>query len=146
MSTIVCNTDELKSTCSANVLSQPCRLKPSLPSAPQTWIPILGWVEFEWRHFLGCCIVVALMAFLDAYFVFRYQQVIVYTEENPICLYFIEMDVDGLSYFFVAKAIGTIGVLVCMFAVYRWRQWMGAVVVQAITLFQIGLITYQLVA
>lgn len=118
---------------------------PGRPPA-RLWLPFCGWIYFQFHHFVVCSVVIALLAMLDTYLVIRYQECILVMEENPVCLFLIKMDSETLVFFLLGKFVGTIGAIASMLAVYRWRERIGAVVVQAITLFQIGLITYQLVA
>ena len=122
------------------------RLRGFSKRKPMFWMPYVGWYEFGRRHLAICNIVILIAAVLDTYFVYHYREVIRGLERNPVCLYLIECDPDYLVYFISAKLVATALVFLFLLATYRWRAHLGAVVVQAITLFQVSLISYQLTA
>jgi hypothetical protein len=85
---------------------------------------------------------IGLISAYDAYLVRVYQSVILDIEQNPICAMLIRCDPQTLSYFVLAKAVGTALVLLALAALFAWRRKLALPVVAGVTMFQLGLLVY----
>ena len=90
---------------------------------------------------LFCSLAIAIVSALDTWFAVANKRIIDF-EKNPICLVLIELDPSGCSYFVVGKTLGTIAVLIALLCLHRFRYRHAFLVTIAVTLFQIGLMTF----
>jgi hypothetical protein len=85
---------------------------------------------------------IGVISAYDAYLVKVYRAVILDMEQNPICAMLIRCDPHYLSYFVLAKAAGTVCVLVVLAALFARRRRLALPVVSGVTVFQLGLLVY----
>lgn len=97
---------------------------------------------FPILYFFSSWFAIGAISAYDAYLVNATRLVIRDMEQNPICLMLINCDPDRLSYFFVAKAAGTLVVLSMLAALYCWKRRLALPTVTGVMTFQIGLLLY----
>ncbi len=85
---------------------------------------------------------IGLVSAYDAHLVRVYSSFILDIERNPICAILIRCDPEHLTYFVVAKATGTILVLIALTMLFAWRRRLALPVVTGVTVFQLGLLVY----
>ena len=90
-----------------------------------------------------CCRLIALTSGLDAYLAYHYRQSIFDLEQNQYCLMLMKLEPEHLSVFLVGKFLGTAGVILISTLVHKLNSRVGMAVVSGLSLFQIGLLTYQ---
>lgn len=88
------------------------------------------------------CLFVAAVSVYDAYLVVKYKNVILDTEQNPICLYLISLDVRNMSVFLPAKFVGTMCVIMVLTGLYRQERQMWFPVTAGLATFQLWLLCY----
>jgi hypothetical protein len=85
---------------------------------------------------------IGLISAYDAYLVKVYSSFILDIERNPVCALLIRCDAEYLTYFVLAKATGTILVLIALTILFAWRRRLALPVVTGVTVFQLGLLVY----
>ncbi len=91
-------------------------------------------------------VLIGLVSLYDMYLVIAYKSTILQMEENPICLELIRWDPVGLSYFLLAKFLGTAVVLTVLLALYARNRRLAMPVIGGVAAFQIGLLMYMTLA
>jgi hypothetical protein len=92
--------------------------------------------------FYSALATIGLISAYDAYLVKVYKSFILDIERNPICAMLIRWDQQYLSYFVLAKATGTILVLLALTALFAWRRRLALPVASGVTIFQFALLVY----
>lgn len=92
--------------------------------------------------FPAMCLFVAVVSFYDAYLVVKYDNVILETEQNPVCRYLISLDVQNMSVFLPAKFAGTSFVILILTNMYRRERQMWFPVTAGLATFQLWLLCY----
>ncbi len=93
-------------------------------------------------YYYAALATIGLISVYDAYLVRVYRSFILDVERNPVCVMLIRWDPNELSYFVVAKATGTIAVLVALAVLLAWRRRIALLVVTGVTMFQLALLGY----
>ncbi len=94
--------------------------------------------------FAAVVLFVALVSAYDAYLVVYNWDVIETSEENPVCLYLIQLGQGDVSIFLRAKTGGTLVVLSVLGAIYRRNKRKAHCVAGGLLVFQAGLLAYLL--
>lgn len=94
-----------------------------------------AWFVFTWMF-------VGLVSVYDAYLVVKFHRVILHVEQNPICRFLIELDVQQLSWFLLAKGAGTLLVLATLVGLYYLRPRWAYPIAFSLGAFQLGLLFY----
>ena len=98
------------------------------------------------RKFQRCCWLIGMTSALDAFLAVYFKETILYLEQNPICLQLIEWEPTFMSLFLAGKFTGTAMAIAVMVGLFRFRRHMGFAVAMAISVFQVGLIAYQMIS
>jgi len=88
-----------------------------------------------------CLFTIAAISATDIWFAVA-NSCIQLVEQNPICMALIELDPDGFSFFILGKSAGTLMVILTLVFLHRRQYRHATAVTIAVTLFQIGLLTY----
>ena len=101
----------------------------------------------EWKLGLGkmslglCLFIIAAISATDIWFAVA-NSCIQKVEQNPVCMALIELDPDGFSFFILGKSTGTLMVILTLVLLHSREYRSATTVTIAITVFQIGLLTY----
>lgn len=98
------------------------------------------------RKFRRCCWLIGMTSAFDAFLAVYFKETILYLEQNPVCLQLIEWEPTFMSLFIVGKFTGTLMAIGVMVWLFRFRRHMGFAVAMAISVFQVGLIAYQMIS
>ncbi len=93
-------------------------------------------------YFLGSLLAIGVISAYDAYLVKHVRPVILSFERNPVCAMLIHWDPHQLSYFFLAKALGTVLVLGILIGLFCWKRSLALPVITGVMGFQVGLLAY----
>ena len=93
-------------------------------------------------YFLSSWFAIGVISAYDAYLVKAFRPIILDFERNPVCAMLIHWDPYQLSYFFLAKAAGTLIVLAILAVMYCWRRRLALPVTTGVMVFQVGLLLY----
>lgn len=85
---------------------------------------------------------ITLISAYDAWLVYRYQNVIVDFEKNPLGLWLIQFQNGEVEIFLLAKALGTSVVIAVLMWLHRNSARVAAPVTSSVTAFQVGLFGY----
>ncbi len=98
--------------------------------------------ELSVWYFRSSWFAIATISAYDAYLVMLYRNVILSVEQNPLCAMLIAWDPHDLSFFLVAKILGTMTVLGVLVVMYYWRRRWALPVITGVCVFQMGLLLY----
>jgi hypothetical protein len=90
---------------------------------------------------LALFVIVAVSLF-DTYLIVRYQDVINYTEQNPMGLYLLEMGSGGIDVFVRTKLAGTLIVTCVLCFLWKIRSRIVVPVTTSVASWQTGLFVY----
>lgn len=93
-------------------------------------------------RFLGLWLFIAAVSSYDAYLLVRHSDSIMYLESNPLGVYLLKLADGDVSVFVNCKAAGTVVVLGLLLGLYRRCRHWAIPVVQALAVFQLGLLLY----
>lgn len=93
-----------------------------------------------WFWTLWCFIGIA--SAFDAWLVHRFVDSIFEMEQNPVCLFLIELDAEHLSVFLPAKALGTLSVLSILRLIFVRRRKYSLPITWGVAAYQAGLVVY----
>lgn len=88
-----------------------------------------------------CFALIGVVSALDMYLV-EANPAILDAEQNPICLALMRLEPDSKIYFFIAKSIGSISVLLTLWYLLKIRYRYARTVLLSIAVFQIVLLSY----
>ena len=88
-----------------------------------------------------CFVTIGFVSLFDIYFV-EANPDILNSEQNPICLALIKLEPESKIFFFIAKSIGSIGVLLALWCLFKLRYLHATKILLSVALFQIALLSY----
>ena len=100
--------------------------------------------RFSWINrtlLIGCFVMILLVSAVDTWFT-SINDNILNVEKNPFCTWLLQMDAESCSFFVAGKILGTILVLSTLLGLLRLEYRYAWLVIIAVTLFQVGLISY----
>lgn len=92
--------------------------------------------------FVICCLTIVGIGILDTWLVIQFSSSIEQLEQNPICLYLINLDPDRMMLFIWGKTLGIATVVCTLVGLLTFWKKVAMPITFAITLFQIGLLSY----
>ena len=117
-------------------------------SCKTSWPTVFQRVDianvYRWadRFFLmSCFVVISFVSAADTWFAAMNGNIL-NMEMNPLCTWLLRIDADSCGCFVAGKACGTLLVLLALFCLLRSKYRHARLVVAAVTLFQLGLLTY----
>ena len=90
---------------------------------------------------LGCFAVIAFISAADTWLALINDNIL-NMEMNPLCTWLISIDADSCGWFVAGKTCGTLLVLVALLGLLQTKYRHARLVICAVTLFQLGLLTY----
>lgn len=88
-----------------------------------------------------CFVMIGVVSVFDMYFVGANPDIL-QSEQNPICLALMNLEPNSKIFFFVAKSIGLIGVLLTLRYLFKVRYRHATTVLLAVSIFQVALLSY----
>ena len=85
---------------------------------------------------------IAAVSMYDMWLTYRLRDVILGTEENPICLWLIRLEPSALGVFLPAKILGTVFVVGFCALLYRWFKRHAMAIAAGVAVFQSWLLCY----
>ena len=88
-----------------------------------------------------CFALIGFVSILDMYFVWANSDIL-NSEQNPVCLALMKLEPDSKMFFFIAKSIGSIAVLLTLGYLLTIRYRHATTVLLSVAVFQAGLLSY----
>ncbi len=88
-----------------------------------------------------CFLTIGVVSALDIWFAVVNTNIRAF-EKNPVCMALIELDPQRFTFFILGKSLGTAAVMAVILSLFRNSYRHAQAVMFAITLFQIGLLTF----
>lgn len=93
------------------------------------------------RTLVLCFVTIAAISALDTWFAVANSS-IMNLEKNPVCLALMQLEPQGFTCFIAGKSMGTLMVLLCLWALHHFSYKHAKLVTWCVALFQVGLLTY----
>ena len=90
---------------------------------------------------VGCFALILFVSAADTWLAFVNDNIL-NVEKNLICTWLLSMDADSCKYFVAGKICGVLLVLLALLGLLRVKYRHARLVVGAVTMFQLGLMTY----
>lgn len=97
-------------------------------------------------YFACCCTLIGMISFYDALLVLLYAETMNEMEKNPICLALIKLEPVYVTWFLLAKGLGTLIVILSLVVIFNRQRSKSLLMVSSIAIFQLCLLYHLLVS